>query len=57
MNKKGVTYRHVLAELKEIATNRGKRFSPVMIMSDFESGVSPVVKSEVRDQRSKKNSV
>ena len=47
MNKKGVTYRHIFTELKEIARNRGKNFSPMVIMSDFESGVIPVVKSEV----------
>ena len=47
MNKKAVRYRHILVELKQIATNRGKTFSPVMMMSDFESGVLPVIKSEV----------
>ncbi|CAF1250261.1 unnamed protein product [Rotaria sordida] len=46
INKKAVTYRHIFDELKQIAVNRGKIFSPAMIMSDFESGIIPVVKSE-----------
>jgi hypothetical protein len=33
-----------------MASERGALFSPMMIMTDFESGVLPVVKSEVRDE-------
>ena len=47
MNKKAMSYRHILGELRQIALNRGKTFSPIMVMSDFESGILPVVKSEV----------
>lgn len=48
--KKAVTYRHIFTELKQIATDRGKIFSPEVIMSDFETGVIPVIKSEVSSQ-------
>ena len=47
VSKKGVTYRHIFAELKDIATRRNKTFAPQIIMSDFETGVLPVIKSEV----------
>ena len=47
MNKKALTYRHIFAELKQIAIDRGQTFSPMVIMSDFESGILPIVKSEV----------
>lgn len=47
VNKKAVTYRHIFTELKEIATKQNKVFSPEVIMSDFESGLLPVIKSEV----------
>jgi hypothetical protein len=33
-----------------MASERGALFSPMMIMTDFESGVLPVVKPEVRDE-------
>ncbi|CAF3821104.1 unnamed protein product, partial [Rotaria sp. Silwood1] len=46
VNKKAVTYRHVFSELKQKAVERGIVFSPVMIMSDVESGVLPAIKSE-----------
>ncbi|CAF3357487.1 unnamed protein product [Rotaria socialis] len=46
VNKKALTYRHIFLELKEKAKERGKVFSPITIMSDFESGVIPVLKSE-----------
>ncbi|CAF4050241.1 unnamed protein product [Rotaria sordida] len=46
VNKKGVTYRHIFSELKEIAIKRNKIFAPQIIMSDFETGVLPVIKSE-----------
>ncbi|CAF1684147.1 unnamed protein product, partial [Adineta ricciae] len=47
VNKKGATYRHIFTELKEIATKRNKIFAPQTIMSDFETGILPVIKSEV----------
>ncbi|CAF3612426.1 unnamed protein product [Rotaria sp. Silwood1] len=46
LNKKAITYRHIFLELKDKAKERGKVFAPVTIMSDFESGVLPVLKSE-----------
>lgn len=42
-----MTYRYIFGELKQKAAECGKQFSPVMIMTDFESGVVPVIKSEV----------
>jgi len=50
VNKKAVTYRHLFGELKQVALERNSVFSPPMIMSDFESGVLPVIKSEVSDK-------
>lgn len=50
VNKKSITYRHIFSELKQLANDRGQVFSPVMIMSDFETGVIPVIKSEVSDK-------
>ena len=47
VNKKSVTYRQIIFELKQIATERHKSFSPQVIVTDFESGVLPVVKTEV----------
>ncbi len=47
VNKKAVTYRHIFTELKEMAIQRNKVFAPQMIMTDFETGVLPVIKSEV----------
>jgi hypothetical protein len=49
VNKKAVTYRHIFDELKQLVLDRVIVFSPITIMSDFESGVIPVVKSEVSD--------
>ncbi|CAF1182513.1 unnamed protein product [Rotaria sp. Silwood1] len=45
-NKKSVTYRHIFTELKEMARERQKGFAPQLVMSDFETGVLPVIKSE-----------
>lgn len=36
-----------MSKLKEKAAVRGKRFSPVMIMTDLKSGIVPSIKSEV----------
>lgn len=47
LNKKGITYRKIFFELKQIANERQKQFSPTLIVTDFESGVLPVVKTEV----------
>jgi len=47
LNKKAVTYRHIFTELKQKATGRNKTFAPQLIMTDFETGVLPVIKSEV----------
>jgi hypothetical protein len=47
VNKKGVNYRHIFSELKQLASERQKSFSPQIILTDFESGVLPVVKTEV----------
>ena len=48
VNKKAITYRgHIFGELKQMAAERGETFSPFMIMTDFESSVLPVIKSEV----------
>ncbi|CAF1221429.1 unnamed protein product [Rotaria sordida] len=46
INKKAITYRHIFTELKQMATQRNKMFAPQVIMTDFETGVSPVIKSE-----------
>ena len=48
VNKKGVTYRQIFFELKQKASERNKIFSPQVILTDFESGLLPVVKTEVR---------
>jgi hypothetical protein len=50
VNKKAVTYRHIFTELKQVAAARGKTFSPELIMSDFELGVLPVIKSKVSSE-------
>lgn len=47
VNKKGGTYRQMLSELKYAAVERGKSFSPKLIITDFESGMIPVIKTEV----------
>ncbi|CAF4171245.1 unnamed protein product [Rotaria sordida] len=46
INKKAITYRHIFTELKQMATQRNKIFAPQVFMTDFETGVSPVIKSE-----------
>lgn len=46
VNKKATSYRRIFFELKQIATDRQKNFSPKVIVSDFESSVLPVVKME-----------
>ncbi|CAM4834891.1 unnamed protein product [Rotaria magnacalcarata] len=46
VNKKAITYRQIFLELKEKAKERGKVFEPTTIMSDFESGFLPVLKSK-----------
>lgn len=48
VNKKTSTYRQMFSELKYLAAERGKVFSPKTIVTDFESGIIPVVKTEVR---------
>ena len=47
VNKKGVIYRHIFSRLKEIAIKRNKVFASQIILSDFETGVLPIIKSEV----------
>ena len=47
VNKKSATYREIFFELKNAAADRGKSFSPSMILTDFETGIIPVVKTEV----------
>lgn len=47
VNKKSYTYKQIFGKLKEVASERGKTFSPALIITDFESGVLPVLKSEV----------
>ena len=47
VNKKSVTYRQIFTKLKQVASDRGKTFAPATIISDFESGLLPVIKSEV----------
>ncbi|CAF4784019.1 unnamed protein product [Rotaria magnacalcarata] len=46
INKKAVTYRHIFTELKQMATEGNKVFDPKASMTDFETGVLPVIKSE-----------
>ena len=48
VNKKAGTYRQMFSELKYLAAERGKVFSPKVFVTDFESGIIPVVKTEVR---------
>jgi len=47
INKKGTSYRQIFFELRQIAAERHKVFSPQLILTDFESGILPVVKTEV----------
>lgn len=47
VNKKAVTYRHIFFELKEKAKERDKVFDPATIISDFEPGILPIIKSKV----------
>ena len=47
VNKKARTYRQMLFELKYLAAEHGKVFSPKVIVTDFESGIIPIVKTEV----------
>lgn len=37
----------MFSKLKQVALERGKTFSPAVIISDFESGILPVLKTEV----------
>ncbi|CAF1289483.1 unnamed protein product [Adineta steineri] len=46
VNKKSVSYRQIFFELKQKAAERNKSFSPRLILTDFESGMLPVVKAE-----------
>jgi hypothetical protein len=46
-NKKKYNLSTNIFELKQIAAERHKDFSPQLILTDFESGVLPVVKTEV----------
>ncbi|CAF1062080.1 unnamed protein product [Rotaria sordida] len=46
LNKKNSTYRQIFFELKQLALERQTSFSPNLIVTDFESGVLPVVKIE-----------
>ncbi|CAF4918441.1 unnamed protein product, partial [Rotaria sp. Silwood1] len=46
INKKSATYRQMFFELKQIAAERQKQFSPQLLLTDFESGILPVVKTE-----------
>ena len=48
VNKKAGTYRQAFSELKYLAAERGKVFSPKVFVTDFESGIIPVVKTEMR---------
>jgi len=48
VNKKGESYRQIFCELKQLASERQKSFSPQLIVTDFESGVLPVVKTDVQ---------
>ncbi|CAF2906358.1 unnamed protein product [Rotaria sp. Silwood2] len=51
INKKGTTYRQMFFGLKQIAEERHKDFSPQLIVTDFESGALPVVKTEFPSSR------
>ena len=48
VNKKAGTYCQMFSELKYLAAERGKMFSPKVFVTDFESGIIAVVKTEVR---------
>ena len=48
VNKKAGTYRQMFSELKYLAAERSKVFSPKVFVTDFESGIIPVVKTEMR---------
>jgi hypothetical protein len=48
LNKKGSSYRQIFFELKQIASEKQVSFSPDFIYTDFESGVLPTVKTEVK---------
>ncbi|CAF1488879.1 unnamed protein product [Adineta ricciae] len=45
MIKKSIVYKQIFVELKQIASQRGKSFSPASIITDFEPAVLPVLKS------------
>ena len=47
VDEKSATYREIFFELKNAAADRGKSCSPSMILTDFETGIIPVVKTEV----------
>lgn len=49
VNEKSTSYRQIFFELKQIAAERQKAFSPQVIVTDFESGVLPMIKNEVCD--------
>ncbi|CAF1532888.1 unnamed protein product [Adineta ricciae] len=46
VNRKSITYKQILMKLKEIAAERGKSFSPNLIITDFEPALLSVLKSE-----------
>ena len=50
VNRKATTYRHIFSELKQMALEHSIIFSPTIIMTDFESGVIPVIISEMNDK-------
>ncbi|CAF4155088.1 unnamed protein product [Rotaria magnacalcarata] len=46
VNKKAATYRQLFSELKNLALDRNKNFLPKLFVTDFESGVIPVLKAD-----------
>ena len=46
-NKKEGTYRHICSQLKYVAAESGKSFSPKAIVTDVESGIISVIKAGV----------
>ena len=47
MDKKAVTYKQILNHLKDVAARKQFKFSPSLIMTDFETGVTAAIKTEV----------
>ncbi|CAF2827014.1 unnamed protein product, partial [Rotaria sp. Silwood2] len=46
VNKKSSTYRQLFSELRQIVFEVQKSFSPSLIITDFESGILPILKTE-----------